>query len=281
MYSNHLRPRFTAPTWPLVALAGLLLGAFAWAQPEATFVRDADSLTGVEVLEAGYATITLINQAEQPYDLTLVRLRDGVTVEQFEEAAAAAQDGSGESLRAFTETAEIFGGVAAVAPGGNGSVGLTLVEGRYVGFSENFEGGVSAQIRFDVSGSNGAGAPDADLRVGMGEFTFDLDDEIPAGEQLWRVANDGEQPHHIAVFPIAPGTTLDDITASLSAPGEPSFVTGPPALMSSALSGGRVNDLTVDLSPGTYAAICFIPDADSGMPHAALGMVDVFTVVGD
>ena len=33
-----------------------------------------------------------------------------------------------------------------------------------------------------------------------------------------------------------------------------------------------------DLDPGEYVAICLIPDAATGQPHLALGMIQGFTV---
>ncbi len=41
-------------------------------------------------------------------------------------------------------------------------------------------------------------------------------------------------------------------------------------------SEGQANWYALDLEPGTYAMICFIPDP-SGTPHVMLGMVEVFT----
>ena len=34
----------------------------------------------------------------------------------------------------------------------------------------------------------------------------------------------------------------------------------------------------LDLAPGTYIAVCFVPDEETGVPHALMGMVQVFTV---
>jgi hypothetical protein len=45
-----------------------------------------------------------------------------------------------------------------------------------------------------------------------------------------------------------------------------------------ALSTGMTAWLPLHLEPGTYVAVCFIPDKDSGMPHALEGMAKVFTV---
>jgi hypothetical protein len=44
------------------------------------------------------------------------------------------------------------------------------------------------------------------------------------------------------------------------------------------LSPGLTAWTELDLAPGTYVAVCFVFDPATGMPHAVLGMVDVFTV---
>ena len=44
------------------------------------------------------------------------------------------------------------------------------------------------------------------------------------------------------------------------------------------LSAGRTAWVAVDLAAGTYLALCFVPDQESGMLHALMGMVEVFTV---
>jgi hypothetical protein len=43
---------------------------------------------------------------------------------------------------------------------------------------------------------------------------------------------------------------------------------------------GMVKTLTVpvDLEPGQYGLICFIPDAKDGKPHSAHGMTETLTV---
>lgn len=44
------------------------------------------------------------------------------------------------------------------------------------------------------------------------------------------------------------------------------------------LSSGHSVWIEVNLTPGTYAAMCFVTDPNTGMPHALLGMVEVFNV---
>ena len=41
---------------------------------------------------------------------------------------------------------------------------------------------------------------------------------------------------------------------------------------------GVPNYWTVDLKPGTYVLVCFIPDAKDGKPHLAHGMMKVVEI---
>ena len=40
----------------------------------------------------------------------------------------------------------------------------------------------------------------------------------------------------------------------------------------------RAAPLALDLARRTYIALCFVPDEEMGVPHALMGMVQVFTV---
>jgi hypothetical protein len=44
------------------------------------------------------------------------------------------------------------------------------------------------------------------------------------------------------------------------------------------ISGGRELWVELNLEPGDYVAICLIPDAASGAPHALSGSIAPFTV---
>lgn len=45
-----------------------------------------------------------------------------------------------------------------------------------------------------------------------------------------------------------------------------------------AIDSGRTGWAGLDLSPGEYIALCFVPDPASGKPHIELGMVASFRV---
>lgn len=50
------------------------------------------------------------------------------------------------------------------------------------------------------------------------------------------------------------------------------------------MSPGQSNYVTLDLTPGEYVAICFMPDHRgdaTDQPHFMLGMMQNFTVAGE
>jgi hypothetical protein len=118
--------------------------------------------------------------------------------------------------------------------------------------------------------------PKADGIVKLLDFSYVLPAEIKAGQQIWQVINEGQQPHEIMIIKLAQGKSMDDIQAFMQAPqGAPPF---------SQLGGFQAIDpgasgwLNLDLTPGEYVAICHIPDPATGHAHSELGMVMPFSV---
>jgi hypothetical protein len=139
---------------------------------------------------------------------------------------------------------------------------------------------------------------DADVVAELFEMSFTLPEEVSAGSQIWEVSNTGAMLHEIAIFPVPNGATTEEIQAAISAELEAEFG-GDPAKAratvdalgsewegwSSHLIAGvgvispqRVSWAQFDLEPGTYGAVCYIPEPNSMTPHVMLGMTDVFTV---
>jgi hypothetical protein len=44
------------------------------------------------------------------------------------------------------------------------------------------------------------------------------------------------------------------------------------------IAGPVENFVEVDLTPGEYGFLCFVPDAKDGQPHVAHGMMQQFTI---
>jgi hypothetical protein len=128
----------------------------------------------------------------------------------------------------------------------------------------------------------------ADRIVRMQEYAFlGLEDPSPAGSQVWQVTNTGHQPHFITISELPAGTTqaqfMDSMMAMMSgtpeAGGPESAGPGPGVLAGcSTVSAGQSLYLALDLAAGTYGAICFFPEPETGAPHVMLGMAQVFAV---
>ena len=120
--------------------------------------------------------------------------------------------------------------------------------------------------------------PPVAVRVTASEYAFQMPDTMTAGPTTFTLANTGTELHHLQIIRLEEGKTAADLAALQ--PGTPApwmvLVGGPnPA------PGGREIVATVDLAPGNYVAICFIPSPPPGdlKPHFMKGMIRPFTVV--
>ncbi len=93
-----------------------------------------------------------------------------------------------------------------------------------------------------------------------------------------RLANEGQELHHQQLIKLPEGTSSDDLLAAFAqGPGSPP----PPGIESAAgvsvLAPGGSGTATLNLQPGNYVMLCFVPNAE-GVPHFALGMAATLTV---
>jgi hypothetical protein len=144
----------------------------------------------------------------------------------------------------------------------------------------------------------------AEVDVTASEYTFDgVPAEIPAGPVIISLENAGEQVHEFMVMRINDDVTLS-VEEILALSEEESQTMATPAAFAFTFPG-TVDFVTVDLAPGRYVALCFLPDgatpevmmqldelgvdgpedtipAGSGLelgpPHFTKGMVHEFTV---
>jgi hypothetical protein len=213
-------------------------------------------------------------------DVQFIRLPPGITLEDLNGAFANQE----APIPDWFGDIDSAGGID-VAAGETGYAVLDLEPGEwYVGVGDTnpftpltVTGGAKAVTAPD---------PSADVTVELRDLAVDLPDQIPAGRTVWHATNVGHQPHFLTLVKTAELLTVAQVQALA---GLPEGGTPPPGVPDPAtvevlpvelrnLSPGREVWVEMDLAPGSYAALCFIADPATGLPHVLLGEVDVFTV---
>jgi hypothetical protein len=242
--------------------------------------------TGGEVsLTPGLVRFDLTNTSTaEVHHITIVQLDEGVDLGAF--GAAAASDPSGA---AALDLATTFGGPNAVAPGASGSAVADLAAGDYLMmcFIPSPADGVPHAAKgmvlpFTVAEGDSAGdelaADEVAATVGLSEFRFDIPDGFD-GQGTIALENRGQQAHEMAFYKLNDGATLDDALAVFAGTAPP----GPPPFESagglSATAPGSTGYADLDLAPGEYAVVCFLPDVSGDKaPHFTHGMAQQLTI---
>lgn len=257
----------------LVTIVLLILASTTLGQtdiPTVAVTLSANGLAAPETLPKGLVTVNFENTSDAPFIGVLLRLNDGVSLEQL--FAAVAEDPLG-----MLPLVSLRGGPG-IMPRQTGSITYNLDAGQYV--LANFAGEPPqiAPIIVENTDAASADAPTADLNVVMVDFGYGLPLTIPAGESVWRIENAGEQWHELALAPLEPGTTIEDVQGLL-AQGEESSLQQLPLLMP--MDAGEAVYVTMNLQPGSYAIICNLPNLmnpDAMRSHHELGMIQLITV---
>ena len=100
---------------------------------------------------------------------------------------------------------------------------------------------------------------------------------------MFAVTNVGAQPHEMFMLRAPESVTVTeeqvaqvlelDMQGATPAPesGLPNPESFLPAASMTPLSMGKTGWIPVNLEAGTYVILCFVPDIESGMPHASKG----------
>lgn len=233
---------------------------------------------GPRAVPAGWTTFEFRNAGAEPHHLQVVRLPDGQSPAAFLQAVKA------DEARTLGST-HLVGGVGLLLPGQAQQVTLDLrTPGTYMQlcFVRGKDGvphlalGMSSSLTV-LSAAHHDQPPQADVRVKLMDFGFDLPEVIRAGTQLWEVTNDGPEPHEMLMFKLLPGKTLEDVMTYLARP--EGDMPAMPVGGAQGVSEGGSMFVRLDLSAGEYFLICALPSpAKGGAPHAALGMLRPFVV---
>lgn len=232
-----------------------------------------------ETLPAGLTTIRMRNHGQEIHHGQLLRMNDGVSFEQF--AAALQAEGEG-ALRLISAE----GGPGTIDPHAVTEVTLDLKPGTYAlaCFIPGPDGvphlakGMLKPLQVTAPSQPQATPPQVQGTFSLRDFAFDMPASLASGKATYRVVNVGRQLHELNIVKLASGKSIDDLLAWEKAPA------GPPPFESvggiNAFSADGSGYMTLDLAPGTYVALCRVPDPASGVAHEHLGMIQQFTIRG-
>lgn len=261
----------------LLNLAACGGGAQNSAIPTLTYTVGASGYSSPTSTESGLVEVRLDNATTAPHLVAVVRPKAGVTAEQVKTTLA--QGG----FEAVEELVEMAGGVSA-QPGQAAAVVLELRTGAHllVGLKLSQDGppeippGAVRDLEVKPRSGPAPAAPKPDVTAVGKDFSYEMPSSIKAGPKLWLFDNQGQHLHHLILFRLEEGKTLDDLKAWLADP--QAAPPGEEAGFLLEISGGYREYARLDLPPGNYAAICFIVDHHSGKSHADLGMIQALTV---
>jgi len=230
-----------------------------------------------DTLTAGVTAFRLMNHGQEFHHLVLIRLPEGQTIADFQKLNPAAPMPEGMVHK---------GGPNAAAPGGAVEATVELQPGRYVavcmipsadGQVHMLKGMMHELAVIPAQHAAGAQAPTPDVTIKLSDYAFETSRPLTAGRQVIRVENAGSQWHELVFVKLDSGKTVGDFVQWGEKPQGP-----PPAVPVdgvSPLGPGEWNTVTVDLAPGDYGFVCFLPDTKDGKPHLMHGMMHQFKVM--
>lgn len=244
--------------------------------PEVTFVGKEYAYEGPESIAGGWTRVTFDNQGELPHDLMLMRLGDGKTVDDVTAMLA--------SEAAPPSWIEMVGSASA-GPGTSSSFVSELKPGSYVmlSFSGGEEGPPDAMqgmlqaltVTEATAAVDESDLPQADATISLVDYQFVVDG-LQSGGQTVKISNDGTELHEAIMFRLKEGKTMADFQAFMEASGDGPPEGEPPMEEAGGvfLSPGNTTYTTLDLEPGNYILLCFLPSEKNDMtPHFMMGMV--------
>ena len=253
--------------------------AAASAPQEITITSRDFTFTAPDTVNPGLTRIRYVNEGPNLHHAFLIRLTEGKTLADFGAAMQSMKPGD-----AFPSWAIDAGGPNPVEIGKEGVVTQELLPGNYalicvVDIPDkvmHVMKGMSAMIVVRDAPMVASTPPTPDVTMTLADYQFGLSTPLTAGKHVIKVDNAAAQPHEVLLFRLADGKTPEDFGkwgADYKGP-PPGEVMGGVAPFKS----GQSLYLEVDLTPGNYLLVCFVPDATDGKPHVEHGMIMPITI---
>jgi hypothetical protein len=238
-----------------------------------------------QTLQAGPIVDVQVSSTYPAADPEIFQLRNGVTLAQVDAKIVEAGQGgaiAAAAMQWFTQNTTFYGGLSA-----KGSISFKLImpAGTYYVAQLNPSATVKPSTtakQFKVIGTPNATNPYADQSVQMNDVTTDkflvnsFNGQLHTG--ALNIYNKSRELHFTRFVQIQPGTTNAQISAWLAGTGSDPTVPGGSVLSFGTMSPQRYAQVNLNVTPGTYVILDFIPDTTTGRPHALDGMFLITTV---
>lgn len=233
--------------------------------------------------QAGRVTFEVTTTTDDERDFQIAKLPRGVTFDQVIDLVERGLETDGPpdlgALRTFDRLVTLLGGVNAL-PGQTASVTLTLAPGVYylLDTTARARDAIPVAKRLEVHGPIAPTAYAASAIVTFAAGHRFVTTHLPADGTIL-VRNRDDEPHFMFLEPVASNATdslIQSVFDKAASGDESAFDQFPgrdgPAAGTGIISPGYQTAFTYHLTPGLYNMSCFWPDAETGMPHAFMGM---------
>ena len=232
------------------------------------------SFEAPDSLPAGLTSFHLMNNGKEVHHLVLYKLSEGQTSQDFLKAMSGP----------IPSTAVMLGGPNPAVPGSTAEATVNLKPGKYAMFcvipaadgKPHIMKGMIRELTVTPS-EIVVTEPLADITIKLTDYAFEISPALTAGHHVIRVEDSGPQPHELVLVKLEPGKTVQQMaqwSEKMEGPPPGTFLGGV-----SPITIGEASFITVDLTPGEYGLLCFLPDAKDGKPHVMHGMSKQVTVM--
>ena len=249
----------------------------------------------------GLVEVTFKNAGTQSHMAQFFKLNAGVSESELLERLKplfSSQDPKVivPALHELLEIAAAAGGANSIMPGARQVVFEQLKAGHYVvvcfdstadgtphfllGMHKSFWASAKARAAVDGDEKVVDGGLSANGTVIESDHNINIPSVLRDDKPLLLKVTVSDQTHEFALLKLSDGATKAQFLQCLTGPQSTCQLKGPPmdAGGTASIAPGSTHWLELHLKPGTYAALCFVPDIKTGMPHAFMGMITVFTV---
>lgn len=232
-----------------------------------------------DTVNPGLTRINLVNEGPNIHHAFLVRLSEGKTLADLNAAFRTmkptdpfpswAVDAGGPNPPSFGDSSAV---VQELQPGTYAVICMVDIPDKIPHVAK----GMATTMIVREAPVVAVAEPVATVTMNLQDYTFNLSQPLTAGAHVIKVENIADQPHEVVIMKLMEGKTLEDLgkwAATMQGPPPAETVGGV-----APFSRGSTIYVPVDLTPGNYVLICFVPDSKDGKLHSDHGMVMPITV---